>query len=172
MQNIDSCGNDTRESCSSLFDWFPSRSTMQSSGRANLTAQTSCKLWIWSGAKTGIQKCANLIKSCRFRKILQEECFLANVGFDTAENRPRQVCCMLKARLRWSGIVSVPGVREVHFDCFDGGGPQRFYHGVAIAIHYWNIFWPTGGGCWLVGLYLNFGFLAVQVMARVPKCAP
>ena len=32
-----------------------------------------------------------------------------NIGFDTVETEPRQVCCMIRARESWFGIVSFPG---------------------------------------------------------------
>ena len=41
------------------------------------------------------QKCANIVG---FEKMLQDEHTLTKVGFDTAENELRRVCCMIRAR--------------------------------------------------------------------------
>ena len=51
----------------------------------------------------------NVRKSCRFEKMLQNECFVAKVGLNAAENEPRKVSCMLRAREPWFGIVFVSG---------------------------------------------------------------
>ena len=45
--------------------------------------------------------------------MLHNESLVAMIGFDTAENWPRQVCCMIGARELWFGIFSALGVHEV-----------------------------------------------------------
>ena len=44
--------------------------------------------------------------------MLQHEYLLENIGFDTAENEPRQVFCMIGAREPWFGIVPGLGKKE------------------------------------------------------------
>ena len=48
-------------------------------------------------------KCANLVY---FEKMLQNEHCLQKSVFDRAETELRQVCCMMRAREPWSGILS------------------------------------------------------------------
>ena len=40
--------------------------------------------------------------------MLQREQLLATIGFDTAENEPQQVCCMIWSREHRLGFFSVP----------------------------------------------------------------
>ena len=43
--------------------------------------------------------------SCLRLKQLQNEYFLATVGLHTTENGPQQVCCVIRSREPWFGIV-------------------------------------------------------------------
>ena len=45
-------------------------------------------------------------KPCRSWKLMLNEYLLAKIGFDTAENEPRQACCVSRSRQPWFGIVS------------------------------------------------------------------
>ena len=50
-------------------------------------------------------------KFCGSCKMLQNDCLPLKNGFDTVENEPRQVSCMLRAREASYGIVSGLGLQ-------------------------------------------------------------
>ena len=55
------------------------------------------------------------IKCAKILKMLQNEYVLAKIGFDTAENGPRHVGFMIRAREPRFGIVSVHAFQEKLF---------------------------------------------------------
>ena len=57
-----------------------------------------CKFWAWSGASVQILSIS---------KHQAEWIFRSKIGFDMTENKPQWICCMMKARDLWIGIVSV-----------------------------------------------------------------
>ena len=66
---------------------------------------------------------------------------LTNIGFDTAENEPRQVCWLTRAREPGFGIVSVPGRSTesglaAHLKAFELGARdvQRKKEGLPISV--------------------------------------
>ena len=54
-----------------------------------------------------LQKCADLVGPETCSKFEQNKHLVANIRFETAENEPSKICCMIRARKPRFGIVSV-----------------------------------------------------------------
>ena len=86
--------------------------------RENSATSLSFRIESWLTPPTKIPKCSEFLQVwdwsgaqvCKIVHILKHEWVFTCKDRDRAENEPRQVCCMIRVRGPWFGIVSI-------FDC-------------------------------------------------------